>query len=138
MGGWLRRHASATRPGYSLLEVMVVVAILGVAATLSGPSITRMIAGQQAQQVVRGLITEFGAMRADAFLRSTPYDADMMSARLSATTPEGWDVQVDESASLAASGYCTPGAVYVYAPSGRRWSFQINRGDCEIRSSDGV
>ena len=86
------RALRRARAGYSLMEVLIVVAILGVAATLSAPSISRMIAGQQARQVVRSLVTEFGAIRADAFIQSQSFDADAISSRLSEHAPDGWRV----------------------------------------------
>ena len=128
----LGRALSRTQAGYSLLEVIVVVAILGVAATLSGPSISRMITGQQARQVVRGLVTEFGAIRADAFVRSESYDAAAIQARLSERAPSDWRVDVNDALSVTPSGYCTPGQLSVEAPNGRIWALQISQGDCLI------
>ncbi len=125
---------SRSRAGYSLLEVIVVIAILGVAATLSGPSISRMIAGQQAQQVVRGLVTEFGAIRADAFLSSSPYDAAAIQARLSEHAPSQWRVQVDDAIALSPGGYCAPGFVQISSPEGQTWTFSIAEGDCRAES----
>jgi type II secretory pathway pseudopilin PulG len=114
------------------MEVLIVVAILGVAATLSAPSISRMIAGQQARQVVRSLVTEFGAIRADAFIQSQSFDADAISSRLSEHAPDGWRVIVDEGLRLAASGYCTPGRISIEGPDGRNWDLQVAQGDCAI------
>ena len=125
---------SRSRAGYSLLEVIVVIAMLGVAATLSGPSISRMIAGQEAQQVVRGLVTEFGAIRADAFLSSTIYDAAAIQARLSEHAPPQWRVEVGEAITLSQSGYCSPGLVHISSPEGRIWTFSIAEGDCMAKS----
>ena len=126
------------RPGYSLLEVIVVVAILGVAATVSGPSITRMIASQQARQVVRGLATDFGALRAQAFINSRSYDADAIQSVLSEDTPEFWQVIVQDSVSLSGNGYCTPGTIDIRSPSGRAWAVQVSEGACELTGLNGV
>ena len=126
------RALRRARAGYSLMEVLIVVAILGVAATLSAPSISRMIAGQQARQVVRSLVTEFGAIRADAFIQSQSYDADAISSRLSEHAPDGWRVIVDQGLRLAASGYCTPGRISIEGPDGRNWDLQVAQGDCAI------
>lgn len=134
MAKGLRRALCRVRAGYSLFEVLVVVAIMGIAATISGPSISRMITAQQAKQVVRGVVTEFGAIRAEAFMDSSPFDAEDISDRLTSTAPEGWRVTVDDSVTLTASGYCRPGQLHIDSPSGRRWALAISEGDCLIVS----
>jgi len=134
----LERALARGRAGYSLLEVIVVVAILGVAATLSAPSVSRMITGQQARQVVRGLVTEFGAIRADAYIQSRSYDANAIQARLSDRTPVQWRVDVDEAVSLNPSGYCTPGLLRVEAPNGRVWRLQVQQGNCAIERANAI
>ena len=128
----LGRALSRTQAGYSLLEVIVVVAILGVATTLSGPSISRMIAGQQARQVVRAVVTEFGATRAEAYIQSQPWDAEALASRLTESAPEGWLVAVDDAVTLSASGYCSPGQITIQGPSGRIWALQVTQGDCAL------
>lgn len=128
----LNRALCCVRAGYSLLEVIVVVAILGIAATVSGPSIGRMISGQQAQQVVRGVATEMGALRAEAFLSSKSLSAEDVQARLDAHIPSDWRIEVDENLHLASSGYCTGGGVVLIAPAGRRWTFDVSEGDCAL------
>ena len=133
MTGGLSRALLAVRAGYSLLEVIVVVAILGIAATLSGPSIGRMITGQQAQQVLRGVATEMGALRAEAFLNNVALTADDVQTRLEAHIPSDWRIEVDETLHLASSGYCTGAGVAIIAPAGRRWAFDVSEGDCALR-----
>jgi general secretion pathway protein H len=135
MIGGLSRALCRLRAGYSLLEVIVVVAILGIAATVSGPSIGRMISAQQAQQVVRGVAAEMGALRAEAFLNNTALSADDVQTRLDAHIPPDWRIEVDETLYLASSGYCTGGGVVLFAPSGRRWAFDVSEGDCALRSA---
>lgn len=132
----LARVLARSRAGYSLLEVLVVVAIMGVAATLSGPSVSRMIESQQARQTVRAVVTGFGALRADAYIQSRPYDADTLSARLTAAAPEAWQVRVSDSVMLAASGYCTPGLIEISSPDGRRWLLRVAQGDCTLSRSE--
>lgn len=127
-----------TRQGYSLLEVMVVVAILGVAATVSAPSITRMIASQQARQIVRGVATEFANLRAQAFIASQSYDAQTIQALLSEEAPLQWRVSVEDSVFISANGYCTAGRLSIQGPSGRRWSVGVNEGDCTLTGLGGV
>lgn len=125
------------RAGYSLLEVIVVVAILGVAATLSGPSLSRMIAAQQTKQVVRGLTTELGALRAEAFMRNTPLTSQTLQSRLGQTLPEEWSVLVDDSVEMSANGYCTPGRIELHNAAGRMWGFDVGEGTCQLSSVTG-
>lgn len=131
----LNRALCSVRAGYSLLEVIVVVAILGVAATVSGPSIGRMITSQQAQQVVRGVATEMGALRAKAFLSSRSLSAEDVQTQLDAHIPSDWRIEVGETLRVASSGYCTGGEVRLVAPSGRLWMFEVSDGDCAIRQA---
>jgi prepilin-type N-terminal cleavage/methylation domain-containing protein len=133
MSAGLKRARLGVRSGYSLLEVIVVVAILGIAATASGPSIARMIATQQAQQVVRGVATEMGALRAEAFLNSTPLRSQDIQTRLDAHIPSDWRIVVDDTLHIAASGYCSAGGVVIFSSAGRRWAFEVASGDCEVR-----
>lgn len=131
----LRSALLRVRAGYSLFEVLVVVAIMGIAATISGPSISRMITAQQAKQVVRGIVTEFGAIRAEAFTQSISYSAEDIEAQLMDATPVGWSVQVSEAANMTASGYCTPGFLSVSSRTGRQWVITISEGDCSLVGS---
>jgi len=127
-----RRALLQSRPGYSLLEVMVVVAILGIAVTLSGPSVSSMIAGQQARQVVRGLVTDVGAIRAEAFIESRSVQSDAIQARLLDKAPDGWRLETSQEVAVSPSGYCTPGRIIVESPGGRRWNLQVSEGACAI------
>lgn len=138
MGRQLVHVLTRTRTGYSLLEVIVVVAILGLAATVSTPSLLRMIASQQAQQVVRGIVTEFGALRAEAFIQNTVFTAEALEERLSLAAPADWTLQVDDSVMLSGNGYCSAGSITVQSPSARRWTIQVNEGDCELGSAVGA
>lgn len=127
-----------SQAGYSLLEVIVVVAILGLAATLSTPSLLRMIAAQQAQQVVRGLVTEFGVLRAEAFIQNTALTAEALEERLSRAAPADWTLQVDDTVRLSGNGYCTAGAITVRSPSSRSWIIQVSEGGCELGNAVGA
>jgi len=57
---------AARRPGYSLLEVVTVVAIIAVAVTLSTPNMLRMMERQAAQGVVRSLDITLLRLRREA------------------------------------------------------------------------
>jgi type II secretory pathway pseudopilin PulG len=119
-----------------LLEIVVVVAILGLAAALSAPSVGRMVARQQAQEAVRSVSTELAALRVEAYLAAASIDAETTRARLDAVLPERWEVSVEPGLRFSASGYCAPGVVTVFEPSGRAWRLQVAEGDCTVSRAD--
>lgn len=125
-----RGYMGAAREGYSLLEILVVLAILGLAAALSGPSVTRMIERYEAQSVVRIVEGRVSEMRLRAFLRSSPLTGEEIEAQLNEISAEGWSISVPETMTINASGYCTGGELVLQEPAGRTWRRTLSEGEC--------
>ena len=123
------------RPGYSLLEILVVLAILGAAAALSGPSVARMIDRYEAQAVVRSAEARLGELRLTAFTRSRPYTAEEIQAELNQVIAAGWSVDAPDTLAINASGYCTGGELVLVEPSGRAWRRTLSEGECRPGST---
>ena len=118
--------------GYSLLEVIVVVAILGLAATISGPSIGRMVEQHEAQRVVRSLQTDLSGLRLEAFTQSRSFESVDIQTRLEDGLPVNWEVEVNESLTFNSSGACLPGDITLQSPTSRRWTINVRKGDCFV------
>ncbi|OAB56161.1 hypothetical protein AY599_28055 [Leptolyngbya valderiana BDU 20041] len=123
---------STARPGYSLLEVLIVVALLGLVVAISGPSLTRMIERQQAQQTLRAGAAVLSEMRVEAFVSGTDRSGAAIQRRLDEVLAPGWSSEAPEGLVFRRSGYCDGGEVRMIEPSGRAWLVSIAEGDCEI------
>jgi len=132
--GWWR--PLALRPAYSLLEVIVVVAILGTVVALTGPSVSRMVARQQVQETIRGVITDLGELRAKAYVQRVDYSASDVRQVITQSLPALWSVEVDPDLFYRSTGYCHGGTFSLIEPSGNVWAFEIEDGVCEIRAQN--
>lgn len=75
---------SARRAGFTLVELMVALAIAGILAGLAAPSFTQMIANQRAKGVATDLYVALAKARSEALKRNA-------SVTLAPTTAGQWD-----------------------------------------------
>jgi type IV fimbrial biogenesis protein FimT len=66
------RVARGPDRGFTMIELVVVLAIVAVSATLVAPSIARIIAGYQIRGVGEGILNGLNYARAEAVRRNTP------------------------------------------------------------------
>lgn len=129
-----RQAFAAARRAYSLLEVLIVVALLGLAVAISGPSLGRMIERQQAQQTLKAGAAALSELRVEAFVTGTDYRSEQVQERVNAALATGWSSEVPETLAFRRSGYCQGGQVRIVEPSGRVWVVPVEDGDCAIQS----
>lgn len=81
--------------GFTLVELMVVVAIVAITATLAAPNFAQMLANYRVRSAAEGILTALNFARAEAVRRNSP-----VSFSLSAGS-SGWTVsQVSSTATL--------------------------------------
>jgi len=141
--------------GYSLLEVLIVVAIIGMIATLAAPPFLRMIEQQseiaqiaEAERTLSGLPMQARERRKDIVLRprgasetaiprppyATPL-ADPEIADISAL-PEGWRIEPAQDIWVRYDGVCYGGDVTLVNPLGRRFDYTLEPPFCTPRRHD--
>lgn len=120
------------RAGYSLLEVIAVVAIIAIAITLSAPSISRMLEGQAAQGVVRSLDITLVELRRDAIIAARPIPHATAAARLRAALERGWALELSPAVAFTAGGFCPGGQAELTSPDRRRYTVRLSEGACTI------
>jgi len=107
-GKWLPGCPSAgVLPGYTLLEMLVVLAIVALATALAAPSGYRMIRVWQEAAQVDGVIDQLqrlpGTVRASGNVLVWDGDADAAPLEL----PDGWTLTLNPALQVLANGMCT-------------------------------
>ena len=109
--------------GFTLLELIVVLAILGLATALVAPSMLRGIDSWQRQAAIDVLMDQLRALPGDARARGTPIvvdDAALQSGNPPLTVGGDWQLRVPEPWRVGATGVCEGGEVIVSNSYGER------------------
>lgn len=118
------------RAGFSLLEIMVVVAIIGVMAALAGPALQRFFANQRLKSAARSMADAFLLARAEA-IRTGDAQIVFLSAAGGAdppaTDPTGTSLNAS-SAGAEPRGSVWPALVLDDGPPGS-WNCEIDAAD---------
>ncbi|WP_375284157.1 pilus assembly FimT family protein [Marinicauda pacifica] len=120
--------------GYSLLEILVVLAILAVAATISVPLVGNMVDRYRAHSVATDLQSHLIELRTRAVLEATDLSQASISETLNDALPAGWAIELDEAISFRANGYCPGGPASLTSPAGRVRPLVLEAGRCFIES----
>ncbi|MGY6628144.1 MAG: prepilin-type N-terminal cleavage/methylation domain-containing protein [Oceanicaulis sp.] len=107
------------RSGYTLIEVVVAVAIAASVIALSAPSLIRSIERSQERQIIAGVISTLNDMRAQSVLDSRDMNSETVTANLQDALPEGWVLRVPEGFQLSRAGFCTGGEIQLETPRAR-------------------
>ncbi|MDX2221967.1 MAG: prepilin-type N-terminal cleavage/methylation domain-containing protein [Rhodospirillaceae bacterium] len=108
--------------GFTLLEVLVVLAILGLAAAAVGPRLAAMydsiafaMTRETLEQDLSALPYQAFVAGTDMVLGETPKGAQLADGAVPATLvlPDGWNLDVPQPIWFRASGFCSGGTVVV-------------------------
>ena len=109
--------------GFTLLEMIVVLAILGLASALVGPSMIRSIDTWRRQAAMDILLDQLRALPGNARGTGKPItisDATLASAAPPLRIDADWTLRVPEPWSVGANGICRGGEVIVANAFGER------------------
>lgn len=133
-------HPTADAPGFTLLELVVVLAILGLAAALAAPSLMRSVETWQAAAQVDRLAVQIEGLPARARARGRPIvlggkpDPDP-DADAPLVVEPGWTVSIPEPWTVQANGFCEGGEV-VLRHEEREWVVRAVAPFCAVEPAD--
>lgn len=90
-------HTAKRRAGMSLIEVLVVVAIIGVFATMAAPGIQQFVANQRVKSAARSVADAFLLARAEAIRTGNAHIVFLSPGSPPATDPAGNGLGNDEN-----------------------------------------
>ncbi|MEA1943266.1 MAG: prepilin-type N-terminal cleavage/methylation domain-containing protein [Pseudomonadota bacterium] len=123
---------ASRRAGYTMMEVVVVVAILATALSLSTPALIGMVEQQRVRTVLHDVNTHLTDLRATSQIEAREIDAAEAEATLARDLPLGWYVAVGEDVTFSAAGTCTGGRLQLTTPQDRQYVFELARRTCMI------
>ena len=134
------------RDGYTLIELAVVIAIIGIMAALSAPSLAQFFANQRAKAAARGVADAFRVAQAEAIRSGNPHIVFFSASAAgnpAATDPNGtglgfapggrvWPLVVLDDRTPALSNCLIDGGEtqehYVSPVDGVSWGFSLSGG----------
>lgn len=134
------RLARGLSGGFSLLEMVVVLAILGLVTALAAPSLLRTIATWQRQSQVDVVLDEIRGLPGRA--RSSGADIELDDAAVANATgplavPEGWSLSVPTPWHVQGNGVCLGGELLL-DDGQRTWQIVVAAPFCEPRLAEPV
>ncbi len=122
------------RAGYSLLEVLLSVALIALAGAIAAPSFIAALDRRQADLALAALETGMTGLRQKAALRAAPLEIGPGNVSAYFTDlPDGWEVEAEGALSLSAGGLCDgPVRLTLTSPDKRQWHRLPARPDCRL------
>lgn len=132
------RLAPESGRGFTLLELVVVLSIMGLAAALAAPSVMRSVESWQSQAEVDAVIDQVRGLpaRARGAGRTMTIDDDALDAAESPLrAADGWTLSSPGRWQVRANGYCEGGLLDLRRGD-RRWRLRAEAPFCEVERVD--
>lgn len=114
--------------GFTLLELLVVLVVLGMAAAFAGPNLWSSYEKGEERSVVRAYGDAILALRIKAFRsgKAIIFSDASESMQHGLKLPEGWSLQQSGSFYLLPSGVTNGGSVTLVSPASHNWLLKLH------------
>jgi len=128
----------SNQAGYSLLEVLIAMAILAIAIAITIPTMSAMYERHQVRQAFAATNAWMLDTRTGARLSGTAIDIPVGPIALSGSAatdqandmPRDWQLEILQPWRVHPSGACEPARLRIASPSGRIWERDIRPPQC--------
>jgi len=135
-----RRPCRAQAAGFTLLELLVVMAVIGLLAAVVAPNLQRLVGGFDRATRRDGLVADITALSYRAYSIGQSFElVDGAYAQLLRdgnpilALPQGWRIDVGTPIRFDFSGRCSGGQIVIFAPDGAREVLVLVAPDCSVR-----
>lgn len=125
--------------GFTLLEILVVLLIAGLLASIALPGMRQMVAGiglAGERKALMGQLEDLGykayAEGRPITLKDLPDPAASPGARAEIEVPQGWRLQVEKPILYAVNGACGGGKIAIIAPDKRSEQYLLKPPLCRL------
>lgn len=125
--------------GFTLLEVLVVLTVIGLMAMMVGPSLQRLSASVDRASSREGLIADIAGLSYRAFVLGQSFELDDDSLRYTLSdgnpllsVPLGWQVRITSPISYSFNGFCSGGLVNLVGPDGQVETLKLVAPTCRV------
>jgi prepilin-type N-terminal cleavage/methylation domain-containing protein len=113
------RHARRDVRGFTLIEILLVLALLGLLLTLTAPALGKLYARIGVNSDLQNLIGGIGALPLLAFALGEEGTLEELAER-HLELPDGWSMQGGKDIYVRANGVCSGGTLRLVWPEGTR------------------
>ena len=127
------------RRGFTLVELLVVMLVIGLVSALVAPNLAAMFAGVQRFTLRDGVVSDLASLSFRAFATGQSFE---LSEDKIATTlrdgnpilvlPAGWKLRAETPIRFSFNGTCSGGVVELIAPDGVTERYLFNAPDCRV------
>ena len=126
--------------GFTLLELLVVMAVIGLLAAVVSPNLQRLVGSFDRATRRDGLIADVAALSYRAYaigqsfeLANGAYAELLRDGNPILAVPQGWRVEIDAPIRFGFNGRCSGGRVTLVAPDGAREVLSLAAPDCALQ-----